>query len=153
MSSSSNPPLLDQDGDPLDPELQRLVAAHPLLFRGRLPAVASYVPAGWYQLVDELCGSIEAELGPQGCKQLEVRQVKEKLAGLRFYVRERSLAEVNSLPSEDALERVRALIRAACEQSELTCQRCGAPGAVRDVEGYLAALCGAHLQEANERHA
>ncbi|RRS01093.1 hypothetical protein EIP75_22130 [Aquabacterium soli] len=146
MSSSSNPPLFDQDGDPIDPALHRLVATHPVLFRGRLPAVASYVPAGWYPLVDELCRSIEAELGPQGCEKIEVRQIKEKFAGLRFYLVERSLADVKSLPVEDAMDRVHALIRTACEQSERTCQKCGAPCVVHDVGGYLAALCDTHLR-------
>lgn len=153
MSSSSNTPLSDRAGDLVDHKLRRLVAAHPVLFRGRLPRVFSYVHAGWYTLVDELCRSIEAELGAQGCKKIEVRQIKEKLAGLRFYVRERSLADVASLPAEDAMERVRALIRAACEQSERTCQWCGEPGSVQDVDGYLAALCDSHFRAAIERDA
>jgi hypothetical protein len=151
MVSPSNPPLFDQAGDLVDPQLRRLVEAHPTLFRGRLPAVFSHVPAGWYPLVHELCTRIENELGPQSCKRIEVRQVKEKLAGLRFYLRERSIADVESLPKEDAMERVRTLIRAACEKSERTCQKCGSPGAVRDAEGYLAALCDAHFCEASER--
>lgn len=122
-----------------------------MLFRGRLPAVFSHIPAGWYGLVDELCTRIENELGPQGCKQVEVRQIKEKFSGLRFHMRERSLVDVKSLPAEDSMERVRALVRAACEQSERTCQKCGKTLAVEDVDDYLAALCSAHHLSADER--
>jgi len=33
---------------------------------------------------DKLCSDIENELGPQGCSEYEVRQVKEKYRTLRF---------------------------------------------------------------------
>lgn len=45
--------------------------------------------AGWYPLIDELCGKIEKILEGETDefrKGFQVLQVKEKFAGLRFYV-------------------------------------------------------------------
>ena len=65
--------------------LDRLIAAHPALFRGAPPRVPSELPDGWYGLVDELCTAIETVLGPMDCASFEFVQVKENYGALRFY--------------------------------------------------------------------
>ena len=82
-----------------------------------------------------------------------MRQIKENFAGLRFYVRERSLADVRSVQAEDAILRLRALIGDVTAESEGTCQRCGHLRAVHNVDGLSGALWDAHLKMAEERHA
>jgi hypothetical protein len=72
------------DDMPTDPVLQRLIYAHPLIFRGQAPAVPSHLRPGWYELVHRLCRDIEHVLGAVGCAQLDVRQLKEKFGSLRM---------------------------------------------------------------------
>ncbi len=67
--------------------LDDLVAAHPTIFRGKSPEIASDVPAGWSKVVDLLFTDIEAALGPEACATLKVEQVKEKYGALRVYFR------------------------------------------------------------------
>jgi hypothetical protein len=104
----------DQPNHPLDdvdPLLQRLVDAHPLIFRGRLPTTHSHVEPAWYDLIDGLLADFERELGPDGCKALQILQVKEKLGGLRlYYSLEQEVREGNQ-------ERLRDLLDLAEQQS------------------------------------
>jgi hypothetical protein len=144
----------------VDPHLQRLVAAHPLLFRGALPDIEGYVSPGWYLLVDRLCSDIEATLG-DACAMFKVRQIKEKFGQLRFYY---SLQGTNDLrfdlqssagvyaltsraPSDDAANRVRDLVQKAEADSKSLCERCGAPAILHDHGGWLVTLCEPHLAE------
>ena len=138
----------------IDPQLQCLIDAHPLLFRGRAPAVPSYVTAGWYALVEKLCADIETALGPETCQQFEVRQIKEKFGTLRFYYRigEREDLHIDFMSSQaghhvvgrfsnpgtlDAFEvRVRELVGAACKASETICETCGASAELRNLGGW-----------------
>lgn len=122
--------------------LSRLIAAHPLLFRGAPPRVASDLPEGWYALADELCSGIENFLGPQRCGGLEVEQIKEKFAGLRFHI---ALACAEPAPPE--MGAIRDLITQAAKASKATCQACGAPGRPAEHRGWLATLCEQHHAE------
>ena len=140
--------------------LQRLVAAHPLLFRGAHPRVPSDLPDGWYGLVDELCTRIESVLGPEDCASFEVVQVKEKYGALRMYF---ALARaedhfldvhigtglrtfVQRAKGPPKMDAVRQLIDEASKASLTVCLKCGAPGqrVVRD--GWVATLCADHGQ-------
>lgn len=146
-----------------DPELERLMEAHPALFNGELPQVFSHLPAGWYRIVDQLCDALEDELGPQAWRQFQPRQIKEKFGTLRFYYRfvsdddpddndvEQAPAEVPRAPSDACRERVRALVSRANASSQETCQRCGEPGSPCNVDGYLSTLCDLHHQAAMAR--
>lgn len=150
----------------VDTLLLRLIHAHPLLFRGRQPTIDSYVPEGWYSLIDRLCLSIVESLGTDGCAQFKVVQIKEKYGTLRFYYRlngqdDRHFDAVSSIgrvhatgrPTEATLggetveSRIRALVAAASEASEAVCEMCGAQAQLHDVSGYLAVRCRVHLAE------
>lgn len=148
-----------------DPELQRLIEAHPLLFRGKELDVYSYVVPGWYEILDQLCFDIEATLG-SACTQFRVRQIKEKFGTLRFYYRlgrrkemhvdvvspegrEHSVARSVGATAPDSMEtRVRELVAAACTASESLCERCAAAAQLRNLGGYLTTLCDRHLADA-----
>lgn len=146
------------DDDPVDPVVQRLVDAHPLLFSGRLPEVPSHLPEGWYAVVNDLCSLLESELGREGSNRVTVRQIKEKFGGLRFYLAYGTDGDEGdddgvpdrpgTAPSEAFTARVRSLIEAATRASEETCQWCGAAAAERDVDGYITTLCEEHYGEA-----
>jgi len=153
------------DDDLIDLEVLRLVAAHPVLFRGAPPRVSSHLPAGWYPLVDKLCTALEEELGEDARQHFRVAQVKEKLGTLRFYYRflgdeahqddelasYRMQASDTGQPTEAQRVRVRALVDVARLESESTCLKCGAASVLRDVDGYLTTLCAPHHQAAITR--
>ena len=86
---------------------------------------------GWFQLIHRLCTDIQKELNKQDEQFNEdfyVVQVKEKFAGLRFYI---------SHGTDEIFE----LIREAEKKSEKTCEKCGKPGVVRVRGGWYKCLC------------
>lgn len=144
--------------------MTRLVAAHPLIFRGQEPALSSHLPPGWYALVDELCFAIERQLPAEYTDQFEVRQIKEKFGEFRFYFRIGEQGDLHTdiqgsgelihlvTPSLNVVEEIeraesllRDLVRAACEKSATTCEACGARARLRRSNGYLSTLCDAHM--------
>lgn len=86
---------------------------------------------GWYPIIIELDQAL-VEIDPD----YTVHQVKEKYAGLRYYF------GVSESISEADHERMRALVDAAEEKCERTCELCGEPG-VRHVtpHGWYRTLC------------
>ena len=120
---------------------QRLRAKHPhLLAKATGQATCRFdedgvaVGDGWFSIVDELATEIE-----QACAALisplpKVRQVKEKLGTLRFYV---------TVTRDDVL----ALIERAVERSAVTCEACGAAGHLRHRPGWMRTLCDEHEAE------
>jgi len=149
----------------IGPDLQRLMDTHPLLFRGRPPAVDSYVMPGWYGLLDKLCRDIEELLGADGCPAFEIRQIKEKFSSLRFYFRFGEISDLHvdllseaghqhlvaqrpgPADDEELVRQLRDLVNQACAASAFTCEECGAPSAERNMRGYFVTLCDEHLKE------
>ena len=84
---------------------------------------------GWFALIDVLCREIERHGQSRGLDVVAV-QVKEKLGGLRFYVR-----------GADAY--VNGLIWMASALSEHICEECGAPGRLSN-DGWLRTSCTEH---------
>lgn len=78
---------------------------------------------GWFSLIDELCSNLL-----KVDSKVEAVQVKEKMAGLRFYT---------NGSSEGAFQ----LIREAEEKSYSICETCGKEGAMREDLGYYKTLC------------
>lgn len=151
---------MSTDTNEIDENMARLIAAHPLLFRGKAPVVPSFLPTGWYALVDQLCSDIETELGLLGCGQFEVRQVKEKFGTLSFYYRFQkhsdlhvdvaSAAEVEQYAPHTAVmgaDRLRVLIDQVETVSGNTCQRCGVAGSLRNLGGWRVTLCEQHYAD------
>lgn len=91
-----------------------------------LPENAGFwCPTGWYDLIVKLDEDV-AKIDPD----YKIVQVKEKFAGLRYYV-------------ETASKEAREIIWAAEAQSTGICQECGQPGQIR-VHGWHATLCDEH---------
>lgn len=121
------------------------------------------VGAGWYNIIDTLCGSISHEVGSarykltyamehqgekyalpipeaeaalaQAIENLPViQQIKEKFGGLRFYI-------------YGGTDTTGYYIEFAELLSYRTCEVCGAPGE-RRTGGWIKTLCDHHQQEA-----
>lgn len=89
---------------------------------------------GWVPLLEQLCANLSIVIA--GLAEFRALQVKEKLGGLRFYVR-------------GGNERTWALIEASVHASQQICEGCGAPSEVRSQGGWLTTLCNACLDRHN----
>lgn len=141
-------------------KLSEPIGAHPDLFRGKPPAFASELPAGWFDIVDALCRDIEALLGSEP-DRFVVTQIKEKLGGLRFYFSlegvedmfvdmhtDRSVRTiVNKGDGPPLIDELRSLVAASSLRSTITCQDCAAPGLRAARGGWVGTLCALHAQD------
>jgi hypothetical protein len=128
----------------MDDRMNELIAAHPRIFRGEGPVIASHLPTGWYTLVDRLSSDIESLLGDRS-ETFVVMQIKEKFGTLRLiYAFENADESSPDSDWESTLERLRALVDEAGERSTHLCQRCGDPARLQSHEGWVATLCDRH---------
>jgi hypothetical protein len=148
--------LLDEQRQPM----ARLVARHPEL----LPAVLQYtshVPPGWESLVDRLLSEIAAY--PEGVRRVAIQQVKERCASLTVYCYVNGRQHLRTAPRgstnfdrvylptahPNLLVDIQGLLESAAAASRLTCQACGAAGAIVIRHGYLTVACALHTSWRN----
>ena len=126
-------------------ELDRFHRVYPHLF---VREVGLECSAGWYPLLDELFVVLEhciAEGMESGEWQDSVReghahpwpyalQIKEKFGGLRAHVSQWNAP-------------MRAAIEVAKKCAEITCDRCGESGTLRNLGGYWCTRCDLHAEE------
>lgn len=120
----------------------KLTQAFPRLFRAadKTPYQAFGIQCGdgWFNLIYKLCADIESVLTVNGTIDEDwphVLQVKEKFAGLRFYISRSHKSEV-SMPANGFVEvrpisdvdEIGDLIEAAEAKSFEICEDCGVPG-------------------------
>lgn len=87
---------------------------------------------GWYELLDEALGKIQARVDQSGCSQVVADQIKEKFGTLRFY-------------KSGGDEICREFITEAEGKSGKTCDTCGKPGSV--VRGsWIRVACQDHVE-------
>ena len=150
-----------------------LVEKFPRLFHGKPPLVHSELPPGWEALVTRLLVDLDKTLNDSQARRFQIRQIKEKVAGLRFYwqldaeetetetatetltedwVGAQSTDRVDAEPVEpmSAFDWIAARVLQAGEESEQTCQGCGEPGDVGPGHGGVATLCAACCQQRAE---
>jgi hypothetical protein len=115
----------------------KIMDDHPLLYRGRNKPITESLMSwgfscedGWLPLIERLSDRIEAEIirlhneGGVAEKDLpEVKQVKQKFGGLRFFVR----------PKNDTIE---AAVMEARDEADRTCEFCGSPGKLYEKRHY-----------------
>lgn len=120
------------------------------MLRARYPAWFSdadvSIQDGWAEIVVTSFDELAAALTPGA--SFSVVQVKEKFAGLRVYWT-RGI-DPNALPVN--VSTVQTLIAAAGERARVTCQRCGRPGAFRNIGGWGATLCDDDSTTFGQRH-
>lgn len=107
---------------------------YPLLFKEDSRNVFG-VKYGWWPLVKSLCDDlmkiIEESPLPMEEKNFTVSRVKEKFAGLRFYVKN---------VHNDLREKVQSRIDQAEKQSFTICEECGNPGSEGGLD-WVKTLC------------
>jgi hypothetical protein len=109
---------------------------YPQLFRGKdLPMTQTAMNwgiecgSGWYDILDELCGKIQAHYEENGYDDVMFSQIKEKYSTLRIYVNYGS-------------DVIYAYIDEAVEKSAHTCELCGSKrGCIRDDHGWVMVRC------------
>lgn len=125
------------------PALFQLMEGFPRLFRDEAPP-GSHLPTGWIPLVTELCRGIDRLLpADEAAAQFKVKQIKEKLGGLRFYwsLRRVSVKYVDVLGlgsyrnhpggTDMTFNQIDALVSYAQVRSFKICDVCGQDGQLR----------------------
>lgn len=91
---------------------------------------------GWCALIETLCARLNSILQEEPSALIEVKQVKEKFGGLRFYY------ELHGA-SDELADNIRQAVGIAAQASAHICERCGRPGSVETNVGWLSTLCAA----------
>lgn len=86
----------------------------------------------WFDLIDNLCSSIQNHVDYNHAPQVVVEQVKEKFGTLRFYYR-------------GGDEKISGMVWHAENLSGKTCEVCGAPGKTRG-KGWYYTACDKHAK-------
>lgn len=79
---------------------------------------------GWFQIIDDMC-----HLMAQYCPEAVAAQIKEKLGGLRVYLKDYDPGRAD------------LIIRHAEKQAAETCEQCGAQGSMRSKNFMYKTLC------------
>lgn len=121
---------------------KRMETKYPEMYVGTDETCYGYggfcVGAGWWPIVESLSDTIQHYLNwrnreEETVPQVQVRQIKEKFGGLRFYY-------------DGGDERINGMVRMAEEWAAHTCEVCGSPGTIR-YEGWHRTLCDTHEAE------
>jgi hypothetical protein len=86
---------------------------------------------GWASLYQPLIDRCQAE-------GVAVYQIKEKFGGLRFYVGEASFDLLDAIDEAE-------------EKSFTICEKCGEPGKLTSVRGWMKTLCEKHSAHEDDR--
>lgn len=112
---------------------QELVSRFPSLYH---PNFGFECGDGWYHLLLDLSQKLEEEIlkHPKDSRgNYQATQVKEKFAGLRFYM-------------SSSTNEMENIIANAEDQAEKTCEVCGNPGKVETGRHWLKTRCVDHWQ-------
>ncbi len=120
---------------------EQLYKEFPELYRGRneslqknLMPLGFTVRDGWYDIIHDLSQKIVDHCQENDFEIPKVFQVKEKFAGLRFYL--------ENYPDE----KIREFIDQAEQESRETCEVCGSEGKKRD-GSWIKTLCDKHAEK------
>ena len=97
---------------------------------------------GWFDLIDELCDSIQSYIDNNSRQdriipQVIVEQVKEKFGTLRFYY-------------QGGNDTIHGMVWFAESMSGKICEVCGNPGTRQSGNGWIYTACKAHSQSNDE---
>jgi|WetSurSiteA1Bulk_404760.scaffolds.fasta_scaffold00361_25 hypothetical protein len=105
------------------------------VFHSNLMAFGFECDKGWYPLIEEAFDKMEKAIDKMPKKErnifknsFEILQVKEKLGGLRIYI---------NIYTDEIIK----IIVEAEEKAEKTCEVCGKPGKMREINHWLFTNC------------
>jgi hypothetical protein len=101
--------------------------------------VTPVIGPGWLGILERLCADLAAELGPDRQGSLHFSDVKSKYGGMRVY-------QILGTDDERLEQAVEGVIGFYEEESERTCETCGAPGRQYNDGGWLVVACPAHAR-------
>ncbi len=118
---------------------KQLIEIYPDLFSGidkRYPIIAFGFECGngWFELLRELITSLKyldiqtRDYGDGEGIAIKVEQIKEKYGTLRFY-------------TNFTTDEIDVLVLKAENLSEVTCEGCGSPGILRNINNWLRVSC------------
>jgi hypothetical protein len=113
----------------MEREYQRIRGAHPDIVTTRFECLA-----GWYGIIEEYFDEVARLLAEHPGSTYDLRQIKEKFAGLRLYAG----------TSEDIRAGVQAAYDKASAAAKETCEVCGQPGVLHERGGWYATRCDDH---------
>lgn len=93
---------------------------------------------GWYNLIDELCSSLQFHTDKNSYPQVETTQVKQKFGGLSFY-------------TNCSDKYLNGYIDFAASMSNTICENCGSNEDVKQTSGYITTLCSKCLSKHKTR--
>ncbi len=109
--------------------LQELIDKYPKIFDKTVMNIGWYAPESWIPMIDEVCQKIQDWCDTQPVEaQIMCQQMKEKFAGLRFYV-------------NFATDEIYDIIRKCEKQSYELCQECGCTDNLGMTKGWMTILC------------
>ncbi|CAN7464863.1 hypothetical protein [Paraburkholderia hospita] len=128
----------------MSPELDaKLCATYPKIFADRhksntiIGMRGFECGDGWFDLLDLLCHNLQGETDHNGGPQAVAEQVKEKMAGLRFY-------------AHGVNDRMQGMIRMAETVSYTICDVCGERGRTLECNGIYQTLCVKHVSSGRD---
>lgn len=113
---------------------EKCKAVAPRLFK-KFPYCGMSVGKGWHPLVLEISAAVESMITDDD-DMPSIAQIKEKFAGLRFYV-------------NNSTEEMNNLIHTLCLKADSICEFCGNPGEYRDDQYWVKTLCDKCNEERN----
>ena len=119
--------------------LRWLFDLHPGLFPNGAEPSRSWLPTGWFGLLDRLCTAIGQKLVTSGEPSVRVTVVGEKFGLLKFGVEPVGFGRA-----------IAQLVEHARSESSCTCEYCGGLGHLRDPP-TIAVLCGTCLAARDKR--
>ena len=91
---------------------------------------------GWFDIIDELCRSLQRLTDEKGAPQIVAFQVKQKFGTLRFHA------------TDDLEEEQVEILDNAMTLSSTTCELCGSPGKTLEIKRWrVTTRCEAHASE------
>lgn len=99
-------------------------------------------PEGWWPIVEAMVRGIEVVAAQAGI-QVYVLQIKEKYGTLRTH-HATEYGDGDERLIKEALSVIQHLVELAEKRSEITCVRCGAPGAMLNYGGWISPYCAEH---------
>lgn len=99
---------------------------------------------GWYDLIDQLCSTIQNYINNSSVSQAVVDQVKEKYGTLRFYISFAS--DGDPVEDNEGNRLISGMIWFAEDMSSRICETCGNPGKKKGLGWYYTA-CEQHTKE------